>query len=248
MADENNGTSPAVEVAVEGTASEMFALMLHDRVVELERQLADMAIPPLDARIDLADQTDSLDVYVRLRCSKEVSVDEWAASVCRRLGERWSSPLDLVACQHFDIDETFVVEAVLCFETRRPVAQVAHAALDALEGVAGPAALAVLHSRRPSSVPHLYNHPVLASAVQSREWFVESLRAAAGDYAEVWSWDPVAKKAEKEALDIWIEDDGWCMLQGWLAHNRERVEVLHPRALQAQIQARRLWSFVARLS
>jgi hypothetical protein len=220
------------DVAVEGSTSEMFALMLHDRIVDLERQFASMCSPPLDARIELADQADSRDVFVRLRCCREIDGDEWAAAVCTRLGQRWSCEMDVAVCQHFDIDNTFVLEAVLCFDAHRPVAQVAHAALDAAGDALAPSV----------------RQPVLASAVHSREWFVESVRAAAGDYATVWSWEPVEQKAVKEPLDIWIEDDGWCMLQGWLAHNRERVEVLHPRALHAQIQARRLWSFVARLS
>lgn len=221
------------DVEVQGSASEMFALMLHDRIVELERQLASMHIPAPDPRIDLVVGEDSQDVFVRLRCSREIDTDAWASDVCRRLGSLWSCALDVVTCQHFDIDKTFVVEAVVCFDTKKSVAKIARAAMDA-----------VTDDALATSV----EHPVVASAVMSREWFVESVRAASGDHARVVSWDPRHKTVEKDSLDIWIEDDGWCMLQGWLAHNREPLEVLHPRALQAQVQARRLWSFVARLA
>lgn len=232
--DEETGMTEGT-VNVEGTTSEMFSLMLHDRILELERKLASLHPPDMDERIELLKSEAGREVYVRLHCGREVDPVEFASSLCRIMGGlRRGCGIDVLCCRHFGLDATFVLEGIVCFDEARSVAQTARAALDAVGG----GALATNVEK-----------PVLASRVESREWFVESVRAACGETPSfVVSWNPKTEEVEKDELDPYLDDDGWCMLQGWLAHNREPVEVLHPRALHAQMQARKLWSLIARLA
>lgn len=226
------------DVEVQGTPGELFVLMLHDRIVELEKSVAALSVCELDPRIELlppqlgSAERDARDAYLRVHCRTELDLHAWASEVLRRLGGLWQGcELELTCCQHFNLDATFVTEALVCFDRRRSVAQTAKAALDAAAD-----ALAQMPQ------------PVLACAVRSREWFVESFRAASGKAPYVWSWDAKAGTVVKEALDTFIEDEGWCLLQGWLAHNNEAVEMLHPRGLHAQVQARKLCSLLTRLA
>lgn len=237
-----DGTSPR------GSAGELFALMMHDRLVELERQVALLRLPDTDPAITLVDcPSGSPGVYVRLHAAAEVDLDAWAAALVRRLGALWAGRcVEVSSCQHYGLDGTFVVEGLVVAadhagvhpaDPHTTVAQAARAAMDAVVTDCG-AELA-------GQAPH--DERVLACGVLSREWFAESL-SAANPLGKVWSWDPEAREAVADANSLWIRDDGWSMLQGWLAHNRERVDVQHPKALHAQIEARRLWAFVSRLS
>lgn len=225
-------SGPPNEVAVHGTPAELFSLMLHDRLIELEAAVAGLRGADVDPRIELLDPaaTQGRDVYVRVHCAQEQTPDTFAGGLCRRLGALWPGcSADVMCVQHYNLDATFVMEALVCFDAAKNVAQVARTALDAAQGLATGAKA----------------QPVLACRVHSREWFVESIRAACGDSPWVWCWDKT--QVVKEDLDAYIEDEGWSLLQGWLAHNREPVEVLHPLALHAQVQARKLWSLIARI-
>lgn len=234
------GTSPR------GSAGELFALMLHDRLVELERQVAMLHLPDTDPAITLVDcPSGSPGVYVRVHAAAEVDLDAWAAALVKRLGTLWGRCVEASSCQHYGLDGTFVVECLVVAtdhagvnpDPRIVVSQTARAAMDAAVTDCG----AQLADAAPRG------ERVLACGVLSREWFAESL-SAANPLGKVWSWDPAETEAVADACTLWIKDDGWSMLQGWLAHNRERVDVQHPKALHAQIEARRLWAFVSRLS
>jgi hypothetical protein len=238
-----------MDIEVRGDTAEMFALMLHDRIVDLERQLAELRPPSVDERITVlgpATTNTSRNVYVCVRRQHDTDADAWAADVCRRLGERWACDVDVACCSHFSIDQTFVLEALVCLERDTQVADVAHAVL-----------AATLHAgehdvhgdrddvhgdRRPAVTS------VLASAVRSPDWFAESIARAAGREARAWRWDAASRAVEADPPPAIEQSDGWCMLEGWLATHRERVDVQHPRALSAHAESRRLWALVTRLA
>ena len=231
------------ELAPHGTVGELFVLMLHDRVVELERRLTALEPASVDARIDIVDAPHrSAGTYVRVHSASQVNDDAWAQAVVRRVGSLWACDVDATCCQHYGLDGTFVCEMLLVAanhaarqDARLSVAQAARACLDAL-----------VDDCRGTLAPNVAQ-PVVVCGIASREWFSESI-VAANPSGNMWSWDASESAAVHDIHDTWIRDEGWCMLQGWLAHSRERVDVQHPRALHAQIEARRLWSFVTRLS
>lgn len=224
-----------------GTQPELFALMLHDRLVDVELRLASLAPRQIDERIEVVGCAPGSEAtYVRVHSASQIDQQAWGKRVAKELGAFWGEAVDVTAVQHFStLHDHFVLEALAVCRPRaaadpqRRVVQVGNAALDAS------AALGELAAPK----------PVWVCGVKDRCWFVDSFCAASGpDGGRIWSYDPDDASVTESEADPWIPDDGWCMMQGWLAHNREQVEVLHPRALSADTEARRLWAFVTRLA
>lgn len=223
--------------------AETFALMLHDRVVELERQVAALAPPRLDARLTVLGSRDRSDlgyVFVRVRSSAAPDPDAWARACLGALGGRDPTRWDLWCCQHWSLAQDFVTEAVVQRSGDLPVAvaAVGHAALDAAlagAGAGGDGRVAVE-----------------ACALTCHAWFVESVRAAS---VTSYAWDPAAgvaiacrdgggppagAAAHDNPAFAAADSRAWTLLHGWLASQADVTDVWHPRALSAAAAAAQL--------
>lgn len=208
-----------------GSLQERFALMLHDRIVQIEQELR-LLRPPLDPRIRLLGtrtESECGAVFVRLLTAHRTDVDAWSARVLGRLAAGDDTRFDLRTCQHIGLaaDRPYVVECLVERSGGQPlaVARVAHAALDA-ETDAGAA--------------------VEAGAVVAPAWVAESIRVAgaAGGRAVLRSWDPVAGACTAQDISNQHETcarsptemAAWTMLHGWMASQVEHVDLWHPHA------------------
>lgn len=207
-----------------GTVSEKFALMLHDRLVDLERLITPT---PTDPRVTILGDRSTAEkgaAFVRVRTSDGVPLDEWARGVTRSLGRMDSTRWDLSCCQHwaFGHDLPFVLEALVVRSGDLPcdVAHVANAAVDVAESLRKSAALAAE-----------------ACGVLCRQWFAVSIRAAS---KTAYTWDPSSKCVLSVQAFPYEESsaaDPWTMLHGFLASEVEVADVWHPRALNAHTAA-----------
>lgn len=205
---------------VQADVKDAFALMLHDRLVELERAVAGLQIRT-DPRLKVLGtrtKADKGSVFVRIRSNEALDVGAWALRTLTSLGKdetRW----DLWACQHWSFASgecPFVTEALVERSGGDPVSvvTVGHVALDgAPEGSRAEAAPVVCH-----------------------EWFEACIRAAS---PTLYAWDPLHKgmvtvnlEGQHQLADP-VEDKAWMLLHGFLANAVEVADVWHPRALNA---------------
>ena len=232
-----------------GSAADMFSLMLHDRLLALERDVAKLAPVAPDPAITLigsATSADSGAVFVRARCSAAVNVDRWCESMMREVARVDPARLDAWCCQHWSMAHSrgngvYIVEALLeRWYTPHgiSVTDVAHAALDALRGEGHEDAR------------------LEACAVTNPRWFAESIRSAceaSSEGAVLRTWDPesdgmVRSACSSEAGSSTLaETKAWTMLHGWLAMHTERTDVWHPRSLSAHSATNQLTSTLAKL-
>lgn len=218
---------------VGATVQDRFALMLHDRIIEIEQELRSLRPKPLDPRIRVLsshDRSDSGGVFVRIRSKTHVDTDAWSRVVLERLARLDPTRYDLWCCQHWSLgheDGPYVLECLVERRGTACVADVAHAALDSTTTEATDGAATSVET----------------CAVTSCQWFAESIRAAAAasGRATLHSWDPVAGSCVSQDINDYDETRtrtpqehaAWTMLYGWLASQVERAEVWHPRALTA---------------
>lgn len=221
-----------------------FVLMMHDRLLELEREVRALRPRPVDPRVRLlssasVSDTGAVFLRVRVRDREPLDLDRWAEGLLRAVPNASKRRVDAWCCQHWSFVGANVVEALVQYsgEPAVDVGQVAHATLDAW-----PCA----------------TERVEACAVSCPAWFAESIRAAAGSTtagARLHTWDP-----EAEAVVVTAAADGdevhnatpgesmiWALLHGWLACHAERAEVWHPRALCSSKMATDLVSTLGRL-
>jgi hypothetical protein len=239
MADVADAAADAgARLGAVGTMQERFALMLHDRVVDLERAMSALAPRALDPAVTLLGgraRADTGAVFVRVRGGIDAETDAVAARVLGALGGVDDTRWDAWCCQHWSCllpHEPYVLEMLVQRSGAGgvDVARVAHAALDAVRGL--------LEPRLARAVS------VEACAVRSAAWFVESIRAAGLAMGEdtLYTWDPRARETVCSAAAGAVDETGssdagdhrtWVMLHGWMASQLELVDVWHPRALSA---------------
>lgn len=232
-----------------GSAADMFVLMLHDRLVSLERDVAAMAPVATDPAVTLigsAVNSDSGAVFVRARCSSPVNNDRWCEKMMAEVARVDPARLDVWCCQHWSMSHSrgngvYIAEALLeRWYTPRgmSVSDVAHAALDALRGEGQEDA------------------KLEACAVTNPRWFAESIRSAceaSSEGAVLRTWDPEAGSMVRSACtsedgsSTAAETKAWTMLHGWLATHTERTDVWHPRSLSAHSAGNQLMSTLAKL-
>jgi len=219
-----------------GTLQDQFALMVHDRVVELEAEVQKLRASPVDPRVRLLGtrtQSDSGAVFVRVLTKKPLDPKAWAPRVLARIGG--SVRLDLWSCQHFGLTDAFVTECLVQRSDCRPlsIVAVAHAALDTAMGdVTGAAG-------EPGTVE--------ACGVTCVQWLAESIRTAATSSggATMFTWDPsTASTVSHDISDL--DESGcrtvpelavWSMLNGWMASQLEHTELWHPRGISSSRMA-----------
>lgn len=228
-----------------GTVQETFSLMMHDRLVALERAVWAMQRLPSDPRVTVlghATVSRTGAVFLRLKTSGAVSIAALADSVLRRLGSRVAvTRWDMWACQHWSLGmgtTPHVAELLVQRSGEVPVDvyHVAHAVVDALDVSQESAAV------------------VEVCAVTSPAWFVESVRtaaSAAGEPATMHTWDPVAETVLRSVDEMSElpahERHVWTMLHGWLASQVEVTDVWHPRGLSAASSGVQLVSLLSAL-
>lgn len=227
----------------------MFSLMLHDRLMAVERDLARMAPVPADpaiAFIGTATTADSGAVFVRARCPAPVNVDRWCERMMGQVSRVDPARLDAWCCQHWSMahgrgNGVYILEALLerwYTPHGMSVTDVAHAALDALRGEG--------HE----------DTRLEACAVTNPRWFAESIRSACESSAEgavLRTWDPESGGmvrspcTSEDGSSSLAETKAWVMLHGWLATHTERTDVWHPRSLIAHSAGNQLMSTLAKL-
>lgn len=238
-----------------GSVQDEFALMMHDRILALERDvqslLADAAVDPRVRLLGASTRSESGGVFVRVMTAAALDIEAWCEGMLRLLGGTDASRFDVWCCHHWSLgrdDMPFITEA-LVERWYSPggvaVARVAHAALDAAARVRG--------GSMASKVA------VEACGVTNPRWFAESIRTAAefpgARAALLRTWDPKARcVVTSPAPDaIWDGRDwdargrAWAMLHGWLASHTEVTDVWHPRSLNAATSATGLVSCLERL-
>lgn len=247
---------PGPQLDPVGSPSDRFALMLHDRVVDLERQVAALQPTPTDARVRVLGSRRAADtgaVFVRSRSSRDADLGEWAAEVLRTLGGVADTRWDVWCCQHWSVGfvtRPYILEALIQRGDTEAadVASAAHAHLDALHA---------LHAQHDQHDQHGMLEPrhraiaVEACAVACPKWFAESIRAAgaAAGRAVLHSWDPRARAVARQDIGqpdgtLAPSDPGeyaaWTMLHGWLAAQLEATDVWHPHSLNAHALGQQL--------
>ena len=215
----------------EGTCRDTFALMLHDRVVELEAKVASLEPPARDpALLVLGASTvsDGGAVFVRVQSGMYAEQGAVLDAVLRRLGALDPTRWDVWACQHWSCllaQRPYVLE--LLVQRASPartadVVAVGHAVVDAVREVTGDGK----------------DLGVDACAVRSALWFIESIRTASGG-ACMRAWDPAAGGVvrcdcgQEEGEEDEPRRRAWTRLHGWLAEQVECTDVWHPRAPSA---------------
>lgn len=230
-----------------GSAKDKFSLMLHDRVVDLERAVYDRLLPCApDARVRLLGcrtTSESGGVFVRARGAWNVDLREWAGQVLAVLGRRECVRWEVWCCQHwsfgFATECPYVIEALIGRSGGpEDVTRVAHAALDALQ-----------HCLKPVGLHH--SALVEACATWCPAWFARSIKVAAADRQALYAWDPVtrtvAADGEEEEPEGPRERAAWTMLHGWLASQMEVTDVWHPRSLNSAVAGATLVEALGRL-
>ena len=194
--------------------SDKFALMLHDRLIELEARISAMVDPPLDPRVTLvgARTSKNLNTFVRVCCPDEQDLTAVVHRALETIGKRWGASLEAFAAQHYNIDGGFVFEAMVCCSTLPlSIETVAHAFLDSCDD--------------PSSV--------LASRVILTEWFTESFLEIS---ETCYRYDYARDRFIVEDAESWGHvppTTTWKLMAGWQASVMEAVTVQHPKAPDA---------------
>lgn len=225
----------------QGTQQEHFALMLHDRLLDLERELRELRPPPLDARLRLLGTrtaSDSGAVFARVHARRAVKdVDAWAARVLGRLGRLDDRRADLWCCHHWSPlggEKPYVIECLIERSGPAPasVIDAGHAILDAI-----------------NANDDTQDVIVDVSAVTAAKWFAECVRsaAAASGRAKLHAWEPeTGTVVVQDVSDIDemcaatpAEAAAWTRLHGWLAAQTDYpvADLWHPRAPAASRMA-----------
>jgi hypothetical protein len=207
---------------VNATAEQEFTLMLHDRLVELEKRVADLEPKPLDPRIKIAERPRH--PFVKLEFDAKVDHSTWLKSVVERLGRRFEMRVSGVACQGWSLRaEKYVVEAI--FEA---------GAMDHRE--VGRACLETGSTFGEVRAVHVHE-------VTNVAWFMESI-ASTDDEAGHATYEngSVSTAAEQTG----ILHSAWYRLNGWLASVMEDADVEHLRAFDADSAATALYRATAR--
>lgn len=207
------------------TVEQKFSLMLHERLVELEKKVANLEPPPLDPRIRISERPRH--PFVKLEFDAEIDHSTWLKSVVERLGRYLDARMSGVACQGWSLRaERYVVEAVFGADDAVDHREVGRACLET--GSAFGEVCAV----------HVHG-------VTNIAWFMESIVAAGAECATYEDGVVVVSPAEDAPTDG-APHPSWYRLNGWLASVMENADVEHLRAFDANSAAISLYRSSAR--
>jgi hypothetical protein len=208
---------------VKATAEQEFSLMLHDRLVELEKKVADLEPALLDPRIRIAERPRH--PFVKVEFDDEIDHSTWLKSVVERLGRRFDTKVSGVACQGWSLRaEKYVVEAVFEGGGAMDHREVGRACLETgtIFGKVG-----AVHVHEVTNVA----------------WFMESIASAEAEHA-TYEDGVVATRTDGPVDDA--TRSSWYRLNGWLASVTEDADVEHLRAFDAHSAAISLYRASAR--
>lgn len=202
------------------TAEQKFAFMLHDRLVELEKKVANLEPSPLDPRIRVAER--AMHPFVKLEFDGETTINhsEWLKGVVGRLGRRFETKVSGVACQGWSLRaEKYVVEAAFEADVAMDHREVGRACLEIGELF--------------GDVRGVHVH-----GVSNVAWFMESI-ASADDEAGHATYHPeydsvVTHRDQRDAP--WYHS-AWYRLNGWIVSVTESADVEHLQAFDAHSAA-----------
>lgn len=235
---------------VGATLQERFALMLHDRLVDIERELRQLRPQAMDARVTLLGsrtRSDGGAVFVRLHSPWNAEPKRLATKVLEGLGRTDAvGTYELWCCQHWSLGRElrpYIIELVV---ERSPggldVSKVAHAALDAMDDIVAPLNLKASMAAE-------------ACALTCSRWFARSIKeacAGAGLFPGPYVLHPDTRRVDYEQEDDQQDpadpaEVAWDMLHGWMAHQVEATDLWHPRAMSAADQAHKLVTALEKL-
>lgn len=197
---------------VKATAEQQFSLMLHDRLVELEKKVADLEPVPLDPRIRIAERPQH--PFVKLEFDAEIDHSTWLKSVVERLGRRFEMKVSGVSCQGWSLRaEKYVVEAVFEVDSAMDHREVGRVCLETGSTF--------------GEVRAVHVHGVTNVA-----WFMESIASAKAEYA---TYEDGVVKAREKTDDA--PHPSWYRMNGWLVSVMENADVEHLRAFDAHSAA-----------
>lgn len=218
---------------VEATAQQKFVFMLHDRLVELEKRVADMEPDPLDPRIEIAERP-RRHPFAKLELDARMDHSAWLESAVERLGRRFGTRVSAVACQGWSLRaEKYVVEAVFEADAALDHREVGRACLETASAFGEVRAVRI-------------------QGVTNVAWFMESI-ASTDDEARHAAYDGNASARTGATTRTAASDragaaphPSWYRLNGWLASVTEDADVEHLRAFDAQSAATALYRASAR--
>lgn len=212
---------------VEATAQQKFVFMLHDRLVELEKRVADMEPDPLDPRIEIAERP-RRHPFAKLELDARMDHSAWLESAVERLGRRFGTRVSAAACQGWSLRaERYVVEAVFEADAALDHREVGRACLETASAFGEVRAVRI-------------------QGVTNVAWFMESI-ASTDDEAGHATYEngSVTAPAAGGAPGV-APHPSWYRLNGWLASVTEDADVEHLRAFDAQSAATALYRASAR--
>lgn len=203
---------------VTATAEQEFTLMLHDRLVELEKRVADLEPRPLDPRIKIAERPRH--PFVKLEFDAKIDHSTWLKSVVERLGRRFETKVTGTACQGWSLRaQKYVVEAI--FEA---------GAMDHRE--VGRACLETGSAFGEVRAVHVHE-------VSNVAWFMESIMSA--DDAGHATYENGSVSTNTDQTDVPWHHSPWYRLNGWLVSVMENADVEHLQAFDADSAATALY-------
>jgi hypothetical protein len=204
---------------VKATAEQEFTLMLHDRLVELEKKVADLEPKPLDPRIKIAERPRH--PFVKLEFDAKIDHSTWLKSVVERLGRQFEMRVSGVACQGWSLRaQKYVVEAI--FEA---------GAMDHHE--VGRACLETGTAFGEVRAVHVHE-------VTNVAWFMESIMSADDDAGHA-TYENGAVSTTTDQTDTPWYHSHWYRLNGWLVSVMENADVEHLQAFDADSAATALY-------
>lgn len=208
------------DIPVEQTVEQAFALMLHDRIVELERKLAAMERRIPDPRIKFVKKKRF--PLLKIHLDEEIDLAQWLEKTVDALGKKTNKATSGLACQEYSLPaKAYVIESMFDVD-----------AGDENELVA---MLALEHAPK-ATVVEVHD-------VMNFTWFSESI-AACSYCSSVYDPEKKTTRTLVERIPVAPEDDTlWFMLNGWLTSVMEGVDIENTRAfdsLSASLHLRNL--------
>lgn len=198
------------EFVTDPTPEQAFAFMLHDRIMNLERRLADMEPRQLDPRIKLVKRKRF--PLLKIHSRDELDVETWIRNTVETIGKSYGNVFG-IACQEYSLAaKAYVVESLF------DVGDVEHDVV----------ATAALKHAPDATLVEVHD-------VMNSSWFGESI--ASCSYC-LSTYDPETKTTHTtvERLphpDSVNENKLWYALNGWLTSVIDGVDIHNTRAFDA---------------
>jgi len=197
-------------IQVEQTPEQAFALMLHDRIVELERKIVAMERRIPDPRIKFVKKKRF--PLLKIHLDEEIDLAQWLEKTVDAIGKTTGKAASGLACQEYSLPlKAYVIESVFDIDVGDEHEFVATVALEH----APKAKIVEVHD------------------IMNFTWFSESI-AACSYCSSTYNPETKTTRTLVERIPVAPEDDTlWFMLNGWLTSVTEGVDIENTRAFDA---------------